>query len=307
MAIAYDANDHAVSVDDGTTVVSEALAPSGRVVRRTVRDAATNAVLEDVLMGYADGGDSPSYTKPASGGTITTYLGGVIYTGTTAAWQLTNAHGDVVGTVDAAGAFTAVPVTDEFGVGQTPASRLGWLGGKERFSVGGSLGLVRMGVRLYDPNLGRFTGVDPVEGGSANNYDYCAGEPVNCYDLDGRFLVIGIVVVVVVVAAAGAIAYGASQAAQPEWKKQGLSRCPTKSECKTATKLLKGAVGYADDYGRRLSEKVKKRLRELINNGKVSFNDAPWLRGGDYPAGLFGNRSLSNIRKICKDAYGGNW
>ncbi len=25
----------------------------------------------------------------------------------------------------------------------------------------------------------------PVEGGSANNYDYCNGDPVNCWDLGG--------------------------------------------------------------------------------------------------------------------------
>jgi hypothetical protein len=43
-----------------------------------------------------------------------------------------------------------------------------------------------MGVRLYDPNLGRFLSMDPVEGGSANDYDYVSGDPVNAFDLDGR-------------------------------------------------------------------------------------------------------------------------
>ena len=28
-------------------------------------------------------------------------------------------------------------------------------------------------------------GCVPVEGGSANDYDYCSGDPVNCTDLDG--------------------------------------------------------------------------------------------------------------------------
>lgn len=44
-----------------------------------------------------------------------------------------------------------------------------------------------MGVRLYDPTTGRFLSIDPVPGGSANAYEYCGGDPINRYDLDGRF------------------------------------------------------------------------------------------------------------------------
>ncbi len=53
-----------------------------------------------------------------------------------------------------------------------------------RFNVGGTQNLTRMGVCLYDPNLGRFLDVDPIEGGNANDYIYPA-DPVNMYDLDG--------------------------------------------------------------------------------------------------------------------------
>lgn len=183
--IAYDANDHAVRIDDGQTVVAETLSPSGRVLRRVVSNVATGVVSEDTVFGYSDSGDSPAYSRPTAGGTVTTYLGDVVYTGTTGKWQITNLHGDVVGTTDGAGAFTATPPTDEFGVGQAPADRLGWLGGHDRFSVGGTLGLIRMGVRLYDPDLGRFLSVDPVEGGNANDYVYPA-DPVNNFDLDGQ-------------------------------------------------------------------------------------------------------------------------
>lgn len=45
-----------------------------------------------------------------------------------------------------------------------------------------------MGARLYDPILGRFLSVDPVDGGSLNNYDYCDQDPVNCYDLSGEYI-----------------------------------------------------------------------------------------------------------------------
>ncbi len=103
-----------------------------------------------------------------------------------ATYPLANGHGDIVGTTDVAGAFVPAPPTDEFGVGDPPPDRLGWLGAHQRYSTGGELQLIRMGVRLYDPALGRFHQVDPVEGGNANDYDYVYGDPVNNLDLDGK-------------------------------------------------------------------------------------------------------------------------
>jgi hypothetical protein len=44
-----------------------------------------------------------------------------------------------------------------------------------------------MGVRLYDPTTGRFLSTDPVSGGNANAYEYCDADPVNAFDLDGRW------------------------------------------------------------------------------------------------------------------------
>jgi RHS repeat-associated protein len=102
-------------------------------------------------------------------------------------YPLANAHGDIVGTTDVAGGFTATPIADEFGRPTTgvPTSRLGWLGAHQRSTDHTATGIIRMGVRLYDPTLGRFLSVDPVEGGSANDYDYAAGDPVNRTDLCG--------------------------------------------------------------------------------------------------------------------------
>jgi hypothetical protein len=53
-----------------------------------------------------------------------------------------------------------------------------------------------MGVRVYVPQLGRFLQVDPVVGGSANDYDYANQDPINTYDLDGRCPVCVAVVVI---------------------------------------------------------------------------------------------------------------
>ncbi|MGI8427250.1 MAG: RHS repeat-associated core domain-containing protein, partial [Actinomycetota bacterium] len=190
LKVSYDANDHATQTDDGTMVNKETLSPSGRVLRRVVTDPA-GKVTEDTTFGYDDRGDSPAYSRPTGGGSIATYVEGpsgllAIDTGGTPSYPISNAHGDIAGTTDANGNFTANPDSDEFGAGPQPSNRLGWLGAKQRYSTGGSLALIRMGVRLYDPSLGRFLQVDPVEGGSANDYDYGWQDPVNNLDLDGR-------------------------------------------------------------------------------------------------------------------------
>lgn len=188
----YDGWGHATVINDGSVFpTAETLAPSGRVIRRV----AGLVGLDDTLYGFSGPGDSPSYSRPAALGVplgpVTSYIAGPggllnIDTAGSASWPLVNGHGDIVGTTDALGLFTANPVTDEFGVGDPAPSRLGYLGGAQRFSTGGTLGLIRMGVRLYDAGLGRFLQVDPVEGGSANDYDYVMGDPINSLDLDGK-------------------------------------------------------------------------------------------------------------------------
>jgi len=47
--------------------------------------------------------------------------------------------------------------------------------------------LIEMGARPYDPASGRFLEVDPVEGGSLNQYDYAGQDQVNGYDLTGKY------------------------------------------------------------------------------------------------------------------------
>ena len=162
------------------------------MLRRVVFRSGTSTVLSDDIFGYDGASDSPAYTRPYAGGTLTTYLAAgavsAIDVAGVVTYQHANAHGDIVGTTDTAGTWTPVVLADEYGVTTAaPSSRLGWLGQQQRFTVGGALGLTRMGVRLYDPRLGRFLQTDPIQGGSANDYDYVAGDPVNDFDLAGTF------------------------------------------------------------------------------------------------------------------------
>jgi RHS repeat-associated protein len=141
---------------------------------------------------YAMASDSTAWTERS--GTWTRSIGGIGGVGAiqessgTTSLQLTNLHGDVVATASlslAAKEPTAKVEFDEFGNPKKgSAGRYGWLGGKSRRTELPS-GVIQMGVRSYVPAIGRFISVDPVQGGSANAYDYANADPVNGLDLAG--------------------------------------------------------------------------------------------------------------------------
>ena len=117
-------------------------------------------------------------------------------------WSYTNVHGDVTATANASGVKQGTTATyDPYGNalgGTKPDNSPGnmdnqWLGGAQRLTehASGLAPIVEMGARQYDPTTGRFLSVDPVPGGSANQYDYTAQDPINGLDLDGRSVVFG--------------------------------------------------------------------------------------------------------------------
>jgi RHS repeat-associated protein len=152
---------------------------------------------------YADDGDSPAWIDIADAQGNHSWTrnvpgldGGLAATQTPTGvvqLQLANIHGDIVATADDTTAATppnAYSESTEFGVARATAShaRYGWLGAHQRSSedLGG---IVLMGVRLYTSSTGRFLQVDPIPGGSANDYDYCNQDPINTVDLDGTMIV----------------------------------------------------------------------------------------------------------------------
>jgi RHS repeat-associated protein len=109
-------------------------------------------------------------------------------------FSLPNTHGDIFATTDASGTQTSTHQYDPFGVvlSSTKANNadaktdFGWVGQHEKFTETDMvLTPINMGARLYIPRLGRFTSVDPQEGGNENNYSY-PPDPVNDFDLDGN-------------------------------------------------------------------------------------------------------------------------
>ena len=153
-------------------------------------------------LGYTGGGDSPDLVIDATGAVVERTIalaGGALLTkrGAEQVWSLPNQHGDTAVVNDAAGVVVGPARTyDRFG--DTTGRPLvdhsaglmdyAWLG-RHQWPTEHETGLaptIEMGARQYDPTLGRFLEVDPVEGGSANDYGCTNGDPVNGTDLDGN-------------------------------------------------------------------------------------------------------------------------
>jgi RHS repeat-associated protein len=196
LTMTYYADDmvHTETQDGMTDTFS--LDPAQRVLGQL--NSSTGLTATNI---YADSSDSPAWISNSNGTwsrNITDLAGDLAENetavGTTGATlQLVNLHGDVVATAPDSTSdvgYSTYSEDTEFGSPRAATGASGaqyaWLGGKERSSAALG-GTILMGERVYDPVLGRFLQTDPVQGGSANNYDYCDQDPINNIDLGGTF------------------------------------------------------------------------------------------------------------------------
>ncbi|OLE27492.1 MAG: hypothetical protein AUG44_10030 [Actinobacteria bacterium 13_1_20CM_3_71_11] len=189
--ITYYADDMAHSLTQGDRTSTYAL----DVVPNRVRSWNDNAVGVVKTNHYADDADNPTWTDEgnASMSRVIRSVTAVadIFTNTTGnVWQITNLHGDLVAGVAETGTGLAYAGEyNESGQAVSPADagtrRYGWLGQDQR-AADNPGGTVLMGDRTYQPGVGRFGSVDSIPGSSANSYDYCNGDGVNCTDTSGN-------------------------------------------------------------------------------------------------------------------------
>ncbi|MGQ0742872.1 MAG: RHS repeat-associated core domain-containing protein, partial [Acidimicrobiales bacterium] len=147
-----------------------------------------------------------------------------------------------------------------------------WLGAHHRFYEHESdLSQIHMGARLYDPTLGRFLPVDPIEGGSANDYEYCFGDPINNFDVSGEFcLTIGPV---------------------------SIGGCGLQAK-KRDIKAFDAAIRECErQIGRRLTGGERRRLHEAIHGQNFDFRQIV-----DQCLAMFGGLGISRERPYSRGA-----
>ena len=187
-AYTYDSADRHTSTTHGTTTVTYIRDATDNIVART--DSSTGVTVR--------------YSGAAVLNTSNTVLertiglpGGVLVTKRSAGdvWSYPNIHGDIVATANSSGSKQGSTISyDPYGNGTAPDNSngnwdYGWIGQNMKGTEHATSLLlsVEMGARIYSPVIGRFLETDPVAGGSANDYDYANGEPINQFDLTGNW------------------------------------------------------------------------------------------------------------------------
>lgn len=194
-AFNYAADDKNTTISYGTTVQTLKYDPLRRMAEDTTQ--APGLVATTSRLRYADDQDQPTARTGTWGWerfvTDTDGMQVATTTASTDTLELSNLQGDIVATmtVGASSPASRIEYTPYGGPASTSGTlapqgmRHGFKGAYGKNTLESPGGYVHMGARVYNPTSGRFLQMDPIDGGSANAYDYSNQDPMNQMDLTG--------------------------------------------------------------------------------------------------------------------------
>ena len=172
---------------DSAQAIGYSYNAAGTLIGRTDNGSTTHYPLAD-LFETNTAGTITNYDTAGAGSDLAHYNQAPT-TGTNPSYLYYTGHGDLAADADSTGTRTNSHHYDPFGnLATTPTAS----NTRQRYTAAWNKqddpipDLILMGARPYDPNLGRFLAIDPIDGGSLNNYDYVGQDPLNHYDLSGE-------------------------------------------------------------------------------------------------------------------------
>jgi len=194
-AFNYAADDRNTLIWYGSTVQNLKYDPLRRIAEETTQAPGLASTVSTLR--YGDDADQPTARTGTWGWerfvTDTEGMQVATTTASTDTLELSNLQGDIVATmtVGASSPASRIEYTAYGGTASTSGTlapqgmRHGFKGAYGKNTLESPGGYVHMGARVYNPTSGRFLQMDPVDGGSANAYDYSNQDPMNQMDVTG--------------------------------------------------------------------------------------------------------------------------